>query len=152
MNDVEEVTFCGLYCGLCASRRRIPQQAATFRQTLCQEGCDRGYFDIPGLGTVFAAFWEGLNCLADQPCPGCRHGGGNPDCALRTCARERGVVASPLCAESPCARLNILENYPLLAADGKRMQSIGIEQWAAEQEARARRGLAYADLRLPEET
>ena len=152
MNDIEEVTFCSLYCGLCASRRRIPQQAATLRQTFIQEGYDRGFFDIPSLETVFAVFWEGLNCLTDQPCPGCRAGGGNPDCAIRTCVRERGVVACPMCAEYPCARLNILENYPLRSADGQRMQVIGIEQWAAEQEARARRGLAYADVRFPEET
>jgi len=152
MNDIEEVTFCGLYCCLWASRRRIPQQAATLRQTLIQEGYDRGYFDVPGLETVFAAFWEGLNYLIDQPCPGCRAGGGNPDCPIRTCVRVQGVVACPLCAEYPCARLNILENYPLRSADGQRMQVIGIEQWAAEQEARARRGLAYADVRFPEET
>jgi hypothetical protein len=152
MNAMEEVTFCGLYCGLCASRRRIPQQAATLRQTLCQEGYDQGSFNIPDLEAVLAAFWQGLNCLADQPCPGCRAGGGNPGCAIRTCARERGVVACPLCSEYPCAQLDILKNYPLLAADGKRMQLIGVERWAAEQEARAGRGLAYADVRMPEET
>lgn len=152
MDKLEEVTFCGLYCGLCASRRRIPQQAATIRQTLCQEGYDRGYFDIPGLETVFAAFWQGLNCLADQPCPGCRAGGGNPDCEIRACALERRMIACPLCADYPCERLNILENYPLRAADGQRMQAIGIDQWAAEQEARARRGFAYADVRFPTET
>ena len=108
-------------------------------------------FRYPRPGNHFCRIWEGLNCLTDQPCPGCRAGGENPDCAIRTYARERGVVACPLCAGYPCARLNILENYPLRAAYGKRMQVIGIEQWAAEQEARARRGLAYADVRFPEE-
>ncbi|MCR4407622.1 MAG: hypothetical protein NUW24_12000, partial [Anaerolineae bacterium] len=42
---LEEVAYCGLYCGLCASRRRIPQQAAALRETLRREGYDRGYFD-----------------------------------------------------------------------------------------------------------
>ena len=152
MEQVQEVAFCGLYCGLCASRRRIPQQAATLRQTLFQEGYDRGYFTIPGLQTIFGTFWEGLNCLADQPCPGCRAGAGNPDCAIRACAQKRDVVACPLCADYPCAQLNILEHYPLRAADSRRMQAIGIDRWASEQEERARHGFAYADVRLPEET
>jgi hypothetical protein len=47
--------------------------------------------------------------------------------------------------------LDILKNYPLIAADGQRMQAIGIEQWVVEQEARARRDFAYADIRFPEE-
>jgi len=148
--NLEEVTYCGLYCGLCASRRRIPQQAATLRETLCKEGYDRGYFDIPGLEAGFAAFWEGLNRLADAPCPGCRAGGGNPGCAIRACAQERGVTACPLCADYPCRRLEVLRNYPLLLADGHRLQQVGLEQWIAEQEARAATGFAYADVRFPE--
>jgi len=152
IKNLEEVTFCGLYCGLCASHRRIPQQAAVLREILRQEGYDRGYIDTPGLERVFNEFWKGLNCLADQPCPGCHAGGGNPDCAIRSCAQERGVIACPLCVDYPCKRLDALEGYPLHAADGRRMQVIGIEQWVAEQEARVARGFAYADVRLPEET
>jgi len=149
--NLEEVTFCGLYCGLCASRRRIPQQAATLRETLHKEGYDRGYFDIPGLEEVFTTFWEGLNRLAGTSCPGCRAGGGYPGCTIRACARERGVIACPLCADFPCERLEMLRNYPLLLADGRRMQQVGLERWSAEQETRAETGFAYADVRLPEE-
>ncbi len=149
--NLEEVTYCGLYCGLCASRRRIPQQAATLRETLRKEGYDRGYFDIPGLNEIIATFWKGLNLLANAPCPGCRAGGGNPGCAIRACVQERGVTACPLCADYPCQRLEVLRNYPLLLADGRRMQQVGLEQWIAEQEARAATGFAYADVRLPEE-
>jgi hypothetical protein len=148
MDKLEEVTFCGLYCGLCAGRRRIPHQAATLRQTLSQEGYDSGYFDILGLEIVFATFWDGLNCLADRPCPGCRAGGGNPGCEIRACAQERGVLACPLCADYPCIQLDILKNYPLRPADGQRMQAIGIERWIAEQEARAKCGFAYTDVRF----
>lgn len=38
------------------------------------EGYDRGYFDMPGLEAIFDPFWQGLNRLADTPCPGCRPG------------------------------------------------------------------------------
>ncbi|MBC7233143.1 MAG: DUF3795 domain-containing protein [Chloroflexi bacterium] len=150
MNDLnlEEVAFCGLYCGLCASRRRIPQQAASLRETLRKEGYDQGYFDIPGLAEVFAAFWKGLNCLADSPCPGCRSGGGNPNCAVRACAHEHAVTICPMCADYSCQRLEMLRHYPLLLPDGYRLQRIGLERWVSEQEARAAAGFAYADIRF----
>ena len=119
---------------------------------LCQEGYDRGYYDIRGLETVSPVFWEGLNLLADQPCPGCRAGGGDPGCTIRICALERKVYAYPLCAEYPCSRLDILKNYPLRTADGQRMQVIGINQWADEQEERATRGFSYTDIRWYAET
>ena len=125
--NLEEVTWCGLYCGLCASRRRIPHQAATLRR----EGYDRGYFDMPGLEAIFDPFWQGLNRLADTPCPGC---------PIRTCARERGMTACPLCADFPCERLEMLGQYPMLLGDGRRMQQVGLERWIAEQEARAATG------------
>ena len=149
--NLEEVTYCALYCRLCASRRRIPQQAATLRETLRREGYDRGYFDIPGLEDVFTDFWKGVNRLADTPCPGCRAGGGYPGCAIRACAQERGMPACPQCADFPCQRLEILRNYPLLLADGRRMQQVGLERWMSEQELRAASGFAYADIRFPEE-
>ncbi len=148
--NLEEVAYCGLYCGLCASRRRIPRQAATLRETLRREGYDRGYFDVPRLHKVFAEFWEGLSCLADCPCIGCRAGGGNPDCAIRACAEGREVMACPLCPDYPCERLDTLRHYPLLLANGRRMQQVGLEEWIAGQEARAATGFAYADIRLPE--
>jgi hypothetical protein len=148
--DIEEATNCGLYCGLCASRRRIPRQAATLRETLRKEGYDQGYCDVPGLAEILENFWSGLNRLADCPCCGCRAGGGNPGCAIRACARERSVVACPLCPEYPCKRLEMLRHYPMLFADGKRMQHLGLERWIAEQEERAATGFAYSDFRFPE--
>ncbi|MFZ5924886.1 MAG: DUF3795 domain-containing protein [Bacillota bacterium] len=150
--NLEEVAYCGLYCGLCASRRRIPQQAVMLRETLRREGYDKGYFDVPGLEGIFSAFWKGLNLLADVPCPGCRAGAGFPDCSVRACARGREVTACPLCPDYPCDRLGILKHYPLLLADGRRMQQVGLEKWVAEQEARATTGFAYADIRLPAES
>ncbi len=148
--NIEEATYCGLYCGLCASRRRIPWQVALLRETLRKEGCDQGYCDVPGLAEVLETFWRGLNQLADCPCCGCRAGGGNPEGAIRACARERRVVACPFCADYLCKHLEMLCHYPMLLADGKRMQQLGIERWITEQEERAATGFAYSDIRFSE--
>jgi hypothetical protein len=147
--DPTELGLCGLYCGLCASRRRIPEQASQLRRTLMAEGYDEGYFDIPGLHERFAAFWEGLNLLAATACAGCRAGGGNPDCAIRHCALERQLLACPDCADFPCDKLGVLGRYPLYLADAARLKAIGFEAWADEQEGRARCGFSYADVRHP---
>ena len=144
-----EVAYCGLYCGLCAGRTRIPQEAARLRAALRQEGYDQGYFGVLGLREVFPEFWQGLNCLADSPCPGCRAGGGIPGCPIRDCVQERAVDACPLCADFPCERLAMLGHYPTFESDGRRMQAIGLEAWIAEQEARAAAGFVYADIRHP---
>jgi len=147
--NVQEVAYCGLYCGLCASRRRIPQQATTLRETLRREGYDQGYFDIPGLGDAFASFWHGLNILADSPCAGCRAGAGYPGCPIRLCARERGATVCVECRDYPCERLDMLKHYHTLRADNERLRAVGLERWVAEQEERARCGFCYADVRIP---
>ncbi|MDI7277408.1 MAG: DUF3795 domain-containing protein [Anaerolineae bacterium] len=144
---LEEVAYCGLYCGLCASRRRIPAQARMLRETLRREGYDRGYFDVPGLEELFATFWQGLNLLADTPCPGCRSGAGDPGCEVRFCARARNVEVCPQCSDFPCDRLAKLRNYPLWSADAQRLRQVGLTRWIAEQEGRAATGFAYADVR-----
>jgi len=45
----------------------------------------------------------------------------------------------------------MLRNYPLLVADGRRLQQVGVDRWMTEQEARAAAGFAYADIQFPEQ-
>ncbi len=54
----------------------------------------------------------------------------------------------PFCADYPCSKVEALgERYPNLLADGKRLATIVIAAWIAEQEERARAGFCYADIR-----
>ena len=41
-DQISLVGYCGLYCGLCAERNRIPKQAKMLLQSL-QEGYDNWY-------------------------------------------------------------------------------------------------------------
>ncbi len=147
--DLREVTYCGLYCGLCASRRRIPTRAAALRRDLRREGYDRLFFDIPGMADIWESFWEGLTRLADGACPGCRGDGGDPGCEIRKCARGHGLTLCVECADWSCAKHDVLCHYPMARADNARLKLIGLEKWVAEQEERAESGFAYADVRLP---
>ncbi len=146
MTDLTLVTYCGLYCPLCAQRGRIPHQASALRESMAKEGYDSWGSAIPG----FQEFWAFLTRLStpEGGCAGCRQGGGPPFCAIRRCAQARGVEVCPLCSEYPCERVQaIARGYPTLLADGQRMVEIGLERWIVEQEERAGTGFAYVDVR-----
>jgi len=140
------VTYCGLFCELCAQRERIPRQADALRQSMAKEGYDSWGKEIPG----FSEFWKFLTnlCEPDNSCAGCRQGGGNPFCSIRKCALERKIDICVFCREYPCKRVQALaKGYPTLIADGERIKEIGIDAWIVEQKERARTGFAYVDIR-----
>ncbi|MFA4987522.1 MAG: DUF3795 domain-containing protein [Candidatus Brocadiia bacterium] len=145
MPDLTQVSYCGLYCGLCSIRNRIPRQAAELRDSMLKEGMDQWGQYIPG----FEGFWKFLNSLPEneQKCS-CRAGCGNPACEIRGCARAKGVDVCPFCAEYPCQRIKALaKGYFFMMADAARMKEIGLDAWIAEQEERAKTGFAYVDIR-----
>ncbi|MGD2206416.1 MAG: DUF3795 domain-containing protein [Anaerolineae bacterium] len=145
MNDqLEFVTYCGLHCDLCSARARIPQRAAALQQAMTEEGWTFWGQTISG----FPEFWQFLQGLADEGCPGCRAGGGDPGCQIRICARERGLDLCNRCPDFPCEHVQALAaRYPILIADNRRLQAVGLARWLAEQEERVRRGVVYADFR-----
>lgn len=149
MTDLKYVTYCGLYCRLCANLARVPQQSTALLETLRREGWeDFGQYAVPG----FKEFWAALEKLSqfDKTRKGCRGGCGNPDCGIRPCAQEKKVEVCSSCAQYPCRHIEALaKRYPTLVSDGMRQKQIGIEKWVQEQEQRFRAGFCYADIRNP---
>jgi len=143
--QLEFVGYCGLCCELCAERARIPRQAAALQQAMAEEGWPYWGHTVPG----FTEFWEFLEKLHIQEgCPGCRAGGGFPECQIRVCARERVLELCNRCPDFPCDHIEALGAvYPTLIADNRRLQRVGLEQWLREQKERAQRGFVYADIR-----
>lgn len=142
---MELVTYCGLYCDLCAERTRIPQTARALQAAMAEEGWPRWGPSMPG----FSEFWSFLEKLGSgEGCPGCRAGGGYPECQIRVCARERGLELCARCPDFPCGHVEALAaTYPTLLADNRRMRAVGLEQWLTEQQERVHRGIVYADIR-----
>jgi hypothetical protein len=98
----------------------------------------------------FKVFWEFLNerCEPDKCCPGCRQGGGNPECEIRKCARQRKIDICVNCDDYPCEHITGLAKiYPTLIEDGRRLKEIGIGRWLKEQNKRAETGFVYSDIR-----
>ncbi len=148
-NTLQLVGYCGLYCGLCAHRNRIPQRAKLLRKTLHEEGMDSWYKYYRSMKDTFPTFWKFLGSLVKMDCT-CRTGGGPPDCKIRICTKEKEVDLCPFCAEYPCSLIESLaEHYVMVIQDGKRLRKIGLKAWVKEQEARAKHGVVYADTRIP---
>ena len=142
---MELVTYCGLYCDLCAERARIPQRATALRAAMTEEGWPFWGHTVSG----FTEFWTFLEELASgEGCPGCRAGGGYPGCQIRVCARERDVELCAHCPDFPCEHIEgLARSYPNLIGDNRRLQAVGLQQWIDEQIERVRRGVVYADIR-----
>jgi hypothetical protein len=146
MADIAQVTYCGLYCGLCSQNNRIPRRAAALRDSMQKEAWEQWGKEIPG----FAGFWDFLGRLAaPDDRPGCRAGTcGAPFCGIRRCARKNGIDVCPFCSQYPCHRIEaVAKGYVTMIADGKRMAEIGLERWIQEQEARKATGFCYVDIR-----
>lgn len=143
------VGYCGLYCGLCSHRNRIPQRARLLHDSLKEEGWSSWYKYDDSISEAFPVFWDFLDGLVKMDCT-CRTGGGPPDCKIRACAKDRGVDVCPFCSDYPCRLIEELaEHYVSAIQDGRRMRKIGLKEWVGEQEERARRGVVYADTRIP---
>lgn len=146
MNNLKLVTYCGLYCGLCSQRNRIPQQARTLLNSLHQNGWDTWGQQEPH----FKEFWGFLNRLvrSESHCT-CRGGKcGPPFCGIKKCIEGKGIEVCPFCNEYPCERiLSIAKGYPTMLADAQRMKEKGIEIWIQEQGERRKTGFAYVDVR-----
>ena len=54
MTDLRLVTYCGLYCGLCAQKNRIPQKAHDLQDAMQKEGYEHWAQNIHG----FKDFWN----------------------------------------------------------------------------------------------
>jgi hypothetical protein len=146
MANMRLVAYCGLYCGLCGERNRIPVRAKALREAMVAEGYAAWGSEVPGC----EGFWSFLGGLCDPEttCPGCRGDGGPPRCAIRACAREKGVEVCVRCGDFPCERVQQLaQGYPTLVADARRLERIGHKAWIEEQERRAETGFCYADIR-----
>ena len=145
------VAYCGLYCGAYANRERIPIQARVLRDSLHGESWSLfGENIFPG----FSRFMEILDALGDpdQVCPGCRSGGGNPGCRIRSCCEERGLQGCALCEDAPCMEVRELgKAYPVLLADGERLRVSGVQAWVKMQERRVDRGFVYSCIRCESE-
>jgi len=152
IEGAELAAYCGLYCGACAIKNgQIRNTAGALQGMLAAYGYANWaplLAEFVPATKHFPEFEGVLGWLTAQDCEGCPAGGGNPQCAIRLCAREKGLAGCWECTEVACEKLQgIDQGYPGAAESRQRIRQVGLEAWLVEMAARVTAGFSYLDVR-----
>ncbi len=140
------VGYCGLYCGACgiyqgAFKERVDQ----LRDIIKRYGFDKIMPELakwePALKHYkeFESVLDGLVKMFGS-CPGCLGGGGDPDCKVRGCAKQKGYTTCAECKEAlTCEKLKPYSNQEML----ERIREIGVANWAEDMSKKVESGFSY---------
>lgn len=135
------LAYCGLYCKMCSLIATLPKQAGTLYDTMEEDGWE--YYGAE-VFPQFEDFWKVLKSLKeeDKTSPLCKGGCGDPDCAIRVCAKAKGYAVCAECAEFPCKVLSdFTRRYPFVLKNNERIREIGLEAWLEEQDELVEKGI-----------
>lgn len=142
--------YCGLYCGACGIRQgKIKQAVENLRKVTSAYGFDKSAPELAKWEPAFQHFKEYEDVLNGWvrmfgECPGCRKGGGDPNCAVRTCGTQKRFVTCAECSEMDgCEKV---KQYGPRAMEGlHRIKTQGIDRWVGEMQKKANAGYSYLD-------
>ena len=135
------ICYCGLYCENCAVMTKVTPAA----KVLYEEMRNAGFADVIQYIPGGDGFWPFLKSMAeDGICISCKDGGGNPDCAIRICAKEKEVEVCALCEEYPCDKINVFQGYPEMKQDNELLRAQGMDAWAQLQDERRKNVFTYS--------
>ena len=137
------ICYCGLYCENCAVKVKIEPAS----KVLYNEMKEAGFEDIIPMIDGGNSFWSFLKSMANEGvCDSCKNGSGNPGCAVRKCAKEKGIEACALCDSYPCEIFGkFFEGYPVLKKDNELLRREGMDPWSKLQNERRASGYTYSD-------
>jgi len=148
VNPLELATYCGLYCGACdIYQKRISKAGNELKKILTAMDFNEWAPQVPGLED-YAAFDKVLNNIITMfgECPGCMKGGGDPQCKVRLCAKEKGYKTCAECPEVPCGNFKqLMEGYPQIVDELKEIKSVGLEKWCQKQQEKVDKGYRYSE-------
>jgi hypothetical protein len=149
VNPLELSTYCGLYCGACdIYQQRIGKSGNELKSVLDVYHFEQFAKQIPGL-EEYDTFYKTLNTLISffGQCPACQKGGGDPECKIRLCCKEKGYQTCAECPSLPCEKLKpISEGYPGLLENLKEIKEGGLEKWCQKQQAMVDKGFRNSDI------
>jgi len=147
------VGYCGLYCGACGIYQgRIKHAVENLRNIIGAYGFDKIAPELakwePSLEhyAEFDQVMTGLVKLFGE-CPACVDGGGDPNCAVRECCKQKAYATCAECVEmESCEKLR---KYGPHALGGlRKIKSMGIDEWIKEMQKKADAGYCYLDERI----
>jgi hypothetical protein len=119
-------------------------------RVLYDEMKSAGFEDVISFIPGGEGFWSFLKGMTDNGmCVSCRDGGGNPECAVRLCAKEKGIEMCAFCQDYPCDKfdtfLKVTAGYPVLEQDNALLRDQGWKAWLVLQERRRESGYTYQE-------
>ena len=144
------ICHCGLYCENCAVKAKIEPAAQVLYEEMKKAGFEEIIHLIPG----GSGFWPFLKEMAENgTCISCQDGGGNPRCAVRICAKKKGIEVCALCESYPCPLFDeFFKNYPVLLNDNKLLREKGLAEWSKLQDERRAEKFTYTDSKNTDQT
>jgi len=131
---ISRVAPCGIDCSRCANFKEgniakysgaLQEDLGNFRKMAAKMS---GFF---APFKDFEAFEKILGIFAGASCEGCRAGGGKvPDCAAKSCYKEKGADFCGECGDFPCQVNKVRGDlYERWLANGKFIKESGIERF-----------------------
>jgi len=102
------VAYCGLYCSACGlCQGRIKQSVENLRKVISAYGFDEFALELANREPAFQHYTEFEKVLEAIDrfvknlgvCPGCVAGGGDPNCAIRECCKQKAHITCIECIE-----------------------------------------------------
>ena len=146
--DKKYACYCGLHCKNCAVIVKVEPAAKVLHKEMKAAGFEDIIHMIPG----GSEFWPFLKGMAENGiCVSCRDGSGNPGCAVRACAKEKGAEMCALCDDYPCDKFAaFFKGYPVLEHDNALLRDNGWDAWEKLQDKRQATGYTYAEWKMEE--
>jgi hypothetical protein len=108
----DQVAPCGLRCGECnLGNGSVAETAINLKKYIQTYDLPSWAHELPGgVDIDFKQLDQNLIWLACYlKCPGCIRGGGNPDCPIRLCSKEKSLSSCAQCADlKACPKFNWL--------------------------------------------
>ena len=149
------VGYCGLYCNACGIRQeKIKTAVNNLREIIAAYGFDKIMPQLakwePSL-KHYNEFNQVMNGLVKMfgDCPGCLQGGGDPDCKVRSCAKQMDYRTCAECREAEtCENLApYCEGYKGLTPALQSIRQDGVGEYAEEMQKKVDEGYNYLEER-----
>lgn len=151
-NPKDLVAYCGLYCGACGIYQgRIRQAVENLRKVIGAYGFDKIAPELtkwePSLQhyAEFEKVMDGLVKLFGE-CPACIGDGGDPNCAIRQCCRQKKYATCVECAEMDTC--GTLQRYPWAKKELQKIKTTGLDKRTREMQEKVDAGYCTLDERI----
>ena len=141
-----------MYCGACGIYQgKIKQAVENLRKVIGYYGFDKIASELAKWEPAFQHYTEFENVLDGfvkifGECPACVGGGGDPNCAIRECSKQKGYAICAECTDiETCEKL---QRYAWARDELRKIKAMGVNRWAEEMQKKVNAGYCSLDEKI----